>query len=98
MWGKRDLDTAIQLRNKLIELSISYDYILLDNWHSFNIAFKDDKKKIGKYYTLGIERNNCRLRHRIKRVMRNNCSFSKSLEHHKKVFDLVFFYINHNHV
>lgn len=96
VWGKRDLETAINLRQKLNELSITYDYILIDYWHSFKLAFKDDNQKIGKYYTLGIERNNCRFRHRLRRAMRRNCAFSKSLDYHKKAFDVLFYYINNN--
>lgn len=98
VWGDRDLETAQKLRQKIIDLSITYDYITIDRWHSFMVAFEKDNKLIGKYHTLSIERNNCRLRHRVKRAMRKTCSFSKSFEHHKKVFDLVFYYINYNHV
>lgn len=35
VWGKRDLATAKKLREKLIELSVSYDRIHIDSWDSF---------------------------------------------------------------
>lgn len=98
VWGKRDLATAKLLRNKIIQLGVTYDYISIDKWDSFLIAFEQDKKLIGKFHTLGIERNNCRLRHRVKRAVRNSCNFSKKFDNHVKVFDAVFYYINYGHV
>ncbi|MEM6299568.1 MAG: IS1 family transposase, partial [Bacteroidota bacterium] len=47
-----------------------------------------------KKFTTGIEGNNCRLRHRVRRAVRKTCCFSKSLVNHKLAFALVFFYIN----
>ncbi|OAV02573.1 Mobile element protein [Moraxella catarrhalis] len=47
---------------------------------------------------MGIEGNNCRIRHRIKRAVRRSCNFFKKLENHFKAFDLVFFYINNGYV
>ncbi|HCI31456.1 MAG TPA: IS1 family transposase, partial [Psychrobacter sp.] len=38
------------------------------------------------------------LRHRLKRAVRRTCCFSKKLDNHLKVFDLVFFYINDGYV
>lgn len=35
VWGKRDLATAKKLREKLIELGVSYDRIHIDSWDSF---------------------------------------------------------------
>ena len=94
VWGKRDLRTAKKLRKQLKELDITYDSIATDDWKSFKITFKEDKHLIGKTYTVGIEGNNCKLRHRIKRAFRRTCCFSKKLSNHFKDFSLAFFYIN----
>lgn len=98
VWGKRDLKTAQKLRARLKQLKVSYDAIRMDNWDSFITAFKPDNKQVGKQHTIGIEGNNCRLKHRLKRAVRRTCCFSKKLDNHLKVFDLVFFYINYGYV
>lgn len=98
VWGKRDLATAKKLREKLIELGISYDRIHIDGWDSFLTAFKADCTYIGKYYTVGIEGNNNRLRHRIRRAFRKTCCVSKKLLNHFKAFELAFHYINYGWV
>ncbi len=98
VWGKRDLKTAKKLKARLKELSVHYDTISTDNWDSFVTAFKGDNHLIGKKYTVGIEGNNCRLRHRIRRAFRKTCCFSKKLFNHLKAFDLAFFYINYGYV
>jgi IS1 family transposase len=95
VWGKRDLKTAKKLRRRLKRLGISYDYIGIDNWDSFLTAFEEDEQLIGKQYTVGIEGNNCRLRHRIRRAFRRTCCFSKKLKNHWKAFSMAFFYINY---
>jgi IS1 family transposase len=61
-------------------------------------AFREDRHVVGKAHTAGIEGNNCRLRHRVRRVFRRTCCFSKSIINHRKVFDMVFFYINYGFV
>jgi hypothetical protein len=48
--------------------------------------------------TVGIEGNHCRLRHRIRRVFRRTCCFSKGVLNHLKAFDMAFFYINYGFV
>jgi IS1 family transposase len=98
VWGKRDLKTAKKLKARLKELSVSYDTISTDNWDSFVTTFKEEKHFIGKKYTVGIEGNNCRLRHRIRRAFCKTCCFSKKLFNHLKAFDLVLFYINYGYV
>ena len=98
VWGRRDLKTAKKLRARLKQLKVRYDSISMDNWDSFITAFKPDYKRIGKQHTVGIEGNNCRLRHRLRRAVRKTCCFSKKLDNHFKVFDLVFFYINYGYV
>ena len=98
VWGKRDLRTAKKLRKKLKELNINYDSIATDDWKSFKTTFKEDNHQIGKSYTVGIEGNNCRLRHRIKRVFRRTCCFSKKLFNHFNAFNLAFFYINYGYI
>jgi IS1 family transposase len=94
VWGKRDLKTARDLKKKLSDMGVSYGSIATDDWDSFVAAFKGDNHLIGKKYTVGIEGNNCRLRHRICRAFRKTCCFSKKLCNHFKAFNLAFFYIN----
>jgi len=98
VWGKRDLKTAQKLRARLKQLTVNYGSISMDNWDSFITAFKSDNKRIGKQHTVGIEGNNCRLRHRLRRVVRKTCCFSKKLDNHFKVFDMVFFYVNYGYI
>ena len=98
VWGKRDLTTAKRLKLKLKQLGVSYTRISSDDWDSFVTTFKKCKQLIGKFFTVGIEGNNCRLRHRIRRGFRRSCNFSKNLDNHFKAFDLVFFYINNGFV
>ncbi|MDR1029712.1 MAG: hypothetical protein LBL76_02425 [Treponema sp.] len=54
-----------------------------------------DTHLIGKKYTVGIEGNNCRMRHRIRRAFRRTCCFSKKLFNHLKTGEMAFFYINY---
>lgn len=70
VWGKRDLETALALKNKLSESGITFGRIATDNWKSFRLAFSDCRHIVGKKFTLGIEGNNCRLRHRLARAVR----------------------------
>ena len=98
VWGKRDLKTAKKLRKRLKRLGITYDYAAIDEWESFVTAFSEDQELVGKEYTVGIEGNNCRLRHRIRRVFRRTCCFSKKLFNHWKAFSMAFFYINYGYV
>ncbi|MBC6426312.1 MAG: IS1 family transposase [Ekhidna sp.] len=49
------------------------------NWKRFKRAFSDTHQVIGKE---GIEGNNCRLRHGIRRAFRRTCFFSKKMENH----------------
>ena len=94
VWGKRDLETAQALRERLKELGISYDRIACDDWDSFLTAFGTKAELRGKEHTVGIEGNNCRLRHRVRRAFRKTCCFSKDLGNHMKAFSMAFFYIN----
>ena len=98
VWGKRDLETAKTLRRRLKQRGVTYDYVAMDTWESFLSAFSEDKKLVGKEYTKGIEGNNCKLRHRIRRAFRKTCCFSKSLINHLKAFDLAFFYCNYAYI
>ena len=79
-------------------MEISFDVVYTDDWGSFKKAFAKDLHKISKKNTVGIEGNNCRLRHRIRRAFRKTCCFSKRLLNHIKAFHLAFFYINEGHV
>jgi IS1 family transposase len=82
VWGNRDLKTARKLKKKLADSGVSYGNIASDNWDSFITAFKGDNHITGKKHTVGIEGNNCRLRHRIRRAFRKTCCFSKKLINH----------------
>ena len=57
-----------KLRDKLISMGISYDVVYTDKWDSFIAVFQKDRHIVGKANTKGIEGNNCRLRHRIRRA------------------------------
>lgn len=98
VWGKRDLATVMQLKQRLKALGVTYDRIPSDNGSAFLKAFQDDEHQEGKIYTAGIEGNNCRLRHRIRRAVRKTCCFSKKMLYHLKAFAIGFFYINYRHV
>jgi IS1 family transposase/transposase-like protein len=98
VWGKRNIKTAAKLRARLKELHVSFDVVYSDDWDSFKAAFQSDNHVIGKIHTKGIEGNNCRLIHRIRRAFRKTCCFSKKLFNHFKAFDLAFFYINYGFV
>jgi IS1 family transposase len=58
---------------------------------SFIAAFRGNAHDAGKKHTVGIEGNNCRLRHRIRRAFRRTCCFSKKLYNRFMAFDLAFF-------
>jgi IS1 family transposase len=98
VWGKRDLKTACKLKKRLKRLGVTYGRIACDDWDSFLTAFGTDAGLRGKRYTVGIEGNNCRLRHRIRRVFRKTCCFSKKLFNHWKAFSMAFFYINYGYI
>jgi IS1 family transposase len=98
VWGKWDLKTAQRLRKKFIKLDVSFGCIRTDGQQSFITTFKAANHVIGKTHTAGIEGNNSRLRHRIRRAFRRTCRFSKKLFNHLKAFRLAFFYINYGYV
>jgi hypothetical protein len=54
------------------------------------MAFLQDTHDVGKEFTVGIEGTNGTLRHRVRRVFRKTCCFSKKLRNHWKVFDIAF--------
>lgn len=96
VWGGRDAITAQRLKDRMKELNITYDCIASDYLERFIKIFQPNQQ--GKYHTVGIEGNNCRLRHRIKRAVTRNCCFSKKVSNHVKAFNLRFFYLNHGFV
>jgi insertion element IS1 protein InsB len=98
VWGKRDNKTAKKLRVRITELGLSFDTIYSDDWLAFKKAFYADNHITGKKNTVGIEGNNCRLRHRIRRAVRKTCCFSKKMCNHLKAFCLAFFYINYGFI
>ena len=75
VWSQRDLQTAMKLKKKLLDLGVSYGSIATDKWDSFIAAFKEDNHLVGIEYTVGIEGNNCRLRRRIRRAFKKTCCF-----------------------
>ena len=69
------MKTARILHQKLSELGITYDTISSDNWRIFCVVFGGENHILGKENTTGIEGNNCRLRHRVRRAFRRSCCF-----------------------
>ena len=52
VWGKRDLKTAFELKQRLKEQNITYDCIASDHWQSFDTVFADANERwVGKQYT-----------------------------------------------
>ena len=98
VWGKRNYKTSKRLKDKLVSLGITFNTIYTDNWDAFKKTYKYDNHIIGKENTIGIEGNNCRLRHRIRRFFRKSCNFSKKLLNHLKAFNLAVFYSNYGWV
>ena len=70
IWGKRDLKTVKKLKAKLQELGVTFAKIASDTWDSFVTGFKGFIQVIGKFFTVGIEGNNCTIRHRARRAFR----------------------------
>ena len=97
-WGERDLATVQRLKAKLKELGIQYTRIASDPCASFVIAFKNFNQLIGKFFTVGVEDNNYKIRYRIRREFRRSCKFSKKIKNHFKAFDLILFYINNGFI
>jgi IS1 family transposase len=91
VWGKRDLKTAKKPGKRLRRLGISYDRVATDDWDSFVSAFTEDNHDTGKKHTAGIEGNNCRMRHWIRRAFRRMCCFSRKLRNHWKALSWHFF-------
>lgn len=94
VFGDRSAETAERLRDKLVELGVTWDRIASDDWRAFKKVFQDDNHVIGKEYTRHIEGNNCRLRHTISRLIRRACNFSKKFKNHVAVFTLAVNHIN----
>jgi IS1 family transposase len=74
---------------------ITRSRIAADGWQSFITAFLQDTHDAGREFAAGIEGNNCTLRHRVRRVFRKTCCFSKKLRNHWKAFGMAFFRINY---
>ncbi|MDR1056542.1 MAG: hypothetical protein LBL90_12150 [Prevotellaceae bacterium] len=79
------MKTVEDSKKKLSDFGINYGRIATDDWDSFVAAFKGGNHRTGKKYTVGIKRNNCRLRHRIRRAFRKTCCLSKIIREHLKV-------------
>jgi hypothetical protein len=72
------------------EMGIRYDLRAADIGGGFLPVCGGGGRVGGKEQTVGREGNHCRLRHRIGRVFRRTCCFSKSLFNHLKGFAMVF--------
>ena len=94
VFGKRNAKTVRKLYKIMKQKGIKWSNLAYDNWKTFKKVFNNEPSLIGKKYTQGIEGNNCRLRHRIRRAFRKTCDFSKEDKNHIKHFKLVFHYIN----
>jgi len=64
--GGGDIAIVQRLKEKLKQLGIHYTRISSNQWDSFITTFKDCQQSIGKFFTIGIEGNNCKIRHRIR--------------------------------
>ena len=94
VFGKRDASTVQKLYDKLQALSIEIQEYCTDTWDSFIKIFKNENHKIGKNFTKAIEGVNCLFRHRVSRLVRRTCCFSKKLENHINAIGLVIAGIN----
>ena len=85
--GKGGLKTAQKLSTRIKPLEINYDRIAVDRWERLLAAFEADPQG-----------NNRRLRHRIRRVFRRTCGFSKRLCKHWNAFAMAVFYLKYGFV
>ena len=98
VWGQRNLATVRKLKAKLKQLNVRYKHIASDDWQSFKRVFGGSHHFIGKQHTVGIEGNNCALRHLVSRATRRSCCFSKKQLYHEKAFDLCINYLNNRRI
>lgn len=98
IWGKRDLKIVKKLKAKLRSLGVSCSKIATDPLDSFVTGFKGFAQPMSEFFNVGIEGNNCAIRHPVWRSIRRSSKFSKKLENHFRVSDLAFFYINQGYV
>jgi insertion element IS1 protein InsB len=94
VFGRRDARTVAKLYKQLKKLGVAIHEYCTDMWDSFCKVFVNENHTIGKRYTTDIEGINCLLRHRISRLVRRTCCFSKKLENHIKAIGLVIAGIN----
>jgi IS1 family transposase len=88
LFGTNGNKNSQRLEEKLSDLGVSYGSIASDDWDSFVSAFKGENHRAGKKHTVvGIERNNCRLRYRIRRAFRTTYCFSKIICERLNVFN-----------
>ena len=78
-------------------MGIVFDSICTDDWQSFISVFCSDNHIIEKSHTVGIEGNNCRLKHRIRELLEK---FVVSRKKSTIILKLLtwFFYINFGYV
>lgn len=58
-----DIATVRGLEARLNAPKVTYGNIAMDKWQSFIEIFGSEKSNLGNKYTVGIEGNNCHLRH-----------------------------------
>lgn len=88
-FGKRNACTVKKLYKQILNMGIEIEKFCFDNWRSFAQVFQKENIEVGKKYTTLIEGINCHLRHRISRLVRRTCCFSKKLSYHIKAIELV---------
>ncbi len=88
-FGKRNAATVKRLYKQISEAGIEVEKFCFDNWKAFSQILKEENIEIGKQHTTLIEGINCHLRHRISRLARRTCCFSKKLSYHIKAIELV---------
>jgi IS1 family transposase/DNA-directed RNA polymerase subunit RPC12/RpoP len=94
VFGRRNSATVRKLHAKLKALNVEIEEYCTDTWVSFIEVFKNETHRIGKKYTKPIEGINCLFRHRVSRLVRKTCCFSKKLKNHIKSIEIVIAGIN----
>ena len=94
VFGRRDAKTVRRLYEQIKALGIEIQEYCTDTWNSFVEVFAQENHQIGKSYTRAIEGVNCLLRHRVSRLVRRTCCFSKKLCYHIQAINLMIASIN----
>ncbi len=87
--GRRDESTVKKLRMIIEDLNVEIENWCTDSWNAFIKVFKDLNHKVGKTFTKAIEGVNCMIRHRMSRLARKTCCFSKTMKNHIAAFEII---------